>query len=358
MILSNLKLIDFRNYNNIDLTFSKELNFIIGENASGKTNLVESIFYLSLARSFKTHNDLELINVNAKETLIKGRIYSNELFNDLTIKLTFKGKIIYINDKKIKKLSELTKYLNVLLFIPNDTNLMKGAPKERRFFLNLNLSKMNLSYQNSLINYEKILKERNNELKKEKVDSLLLEVITTKLIEESFKIYNFRKKFINNINQVISKIYKEISFEQKELEIKYLPFIDSNTYIKDATKKYQENLNVDLLKKVTTIGIHKEDFEILIDKRNIAKFGSQGENRLAILSLKLAPYFLITKEELKPLVILDDILSELDENHETLLINFLKQFNQVFITSAKSNKNMINNVYKVENNTIKLEDQI
>lgn len=356
MILSNLKLIDFRNYNNIDLTFSKGLNFIVGENASGKTNLVESIFYLSLARSFKTHNDLEVIKNESKEALIKGRIYSSNIFNDLTIKITSKGKIIYINDKKINKLSELTKYLNVLLFIPNDTNLMKDAPKERRFFLNLNLSKMSLSYQNSLINYEKLLKERNNELKKEQADLLLLEVLTNKLIEESSKIYNFRKKFINNINQVISKIYKEISFEKKDLEIRYLSFIDSNNYIKEATKKYQENLKEDLFKKVTTIGIHKEDFEILINKRNIAKFGSQGENRLAVLSLKLAPYFLITCEELKPLVILDDVLSELDENHETLLINFLKQFNQVFITSAKSNKNMINNIYKVKNNTIQLED--
>ena len=170
MILSNLKLINFRNYDNLDLTFSKGLNFIVGENASGKTNLVESIFYLSLARSFKTHNDLEAIKVNSYEDLIKGKIYSNDIFNNLSIKITSKGKIIYLNDKKINKLSELTKYLNVLLFVPSDTNLMKNSPKERRFFLNLNLSKMSLSYQNALINYEKLLKERNNELKKEKVD--------------------------------------------------------------------------------------------------------------------------------------------------------------------------------------------
>lgn len=356
MILSNLKLINFRNYDNLDLTFSKGINFIVGENASGKTNLVESIFYLSLARSFKTHNDLEAIKVNTNEALINGRIYLNDIFNDLSIKITSKGKIIYLNEKKVNKLSELTKYLNVLLFVPNDTNLMKDSPKERRFFLNLNLSKMSLSYQNALINYEKLLKERNNELKNEKVDLLLLEVLTTKLIEEAQKIYLFRKKFINEINLIISNIYQKISFEKKELEIKYLPFIDSNNFIDVATKKYQEKLNEDLLKKVTTIGVHKEDFELLINKQNIAKFGSQGENRLAVLSLKLAPYFLISKNELKPLVILDDILSELDENHETLLINFLKQFNQVFITSAKRNKNMIKNIYKVENNTIKLED--
>lgn len=356
MILSNLKLINFRNYDNLDLTFSKGLNFIVGENASGKTNLVESIFYLSLARSFKTHNDLEAIKVNSSEALIKGRIYSNDIFNNLSIKITSKGKIIYLNDKKINKLSELTKYLNVLLFVPSDTNLMKNSPKERRFFLNLNLSKMSLSYQNALINYEKLLKERNNELKKEKVDLILLDVLTTKLIEESQKIYLFRKKFINEINSIISNIYQEISFEKKELEIRYLPFVNVNNFTTEATEKYQEALNEDLSKKVTTIGVHKEDFEILINKQNIAKFGSQGENRLAVLSLKLAPYFLISKDELKPLVILDDILSELDENHETLLINFLKQFNQVFITSAKRNKNMVKNVYKVENNTIKLED--
>ena len=185
---------------------------------------------------------------------------------------------------------------------------------------------------------------------------ILLDVLTTKLIEESQKIYLFRKKFINEINTIISNIYQEISFEKKELEIRYLPFVNANNFTNEATKKYQEALNEDLLKKVTTIGVHKEDFEILINKQNIAKFGSQGENRLAVLSLKLAPYFLISKDELKPLVILDDILSELDENHETLLINFLKQFNQVFITSAKRNKNMVKNVYKVENNTIKLED--
>lgn len=358
MFVSDLKLINYRNYSFIETSFNRGINFIIGNNAVGKTNIAESIYFLSLARSFKTNAETELIKEFEKEAFIESNVYSGNLKTNIKIALSNKGKRIIINNNKTKKVSELSNKVNVLLFTPKDVNLFKETPKSRRFFINLTIFKMNNEYQNSISRYEKILKDRNFELKKDNPDFTLINVYKDQLIKESFYIFKNRKLLINKLNKSINEVFKNISTRYRKITIKYDPFVDEdneNMYFQKLDNFYKKALKEDINKKVTTIGIHKEDFSIFLDERDVSKYGSQGENRMCALALKISPYLLIDKEEDKPIVILDDVLSELDNEHTTLLIKYLENFNQVFITATKRNKNINKNIYLIENNSIKQE---
>lgn len=354
MILSELNLINFRNYDEVKIKFFDGINYIVGDNATGKTNLVEAIYYLSLGRSFKTNNDVEIIKEYKDYSLISAKVIKDQLENNLEITISKLKKKILINNSKIKRTSELLSCFNVILFTPIDTNLMKESPQTRRFFMNLSLTKINKSYKNNLMNYERLLKERNLELKKDIIDVVYFNVLTGKLIDLSYEIFIVRKAFFYKINQYITKIYKEITHNNNYLKVKYNYLLDETDFKANLRKMYNEALHEDQLKKVTTIGVHKEDFTLLLNNKDIAKFGSQGQNRLAVLSLKLALYYLSDEGD-EPIIILDDILSELDENHEKSLLELLKKFKQVFITTCKENENIVNPIFKVKDNKIYLE---
>ena len=197
---------------------------------------------------------------------------------------------------------------------------------------------------------------RNEILKEENPNITLLDVYAEQLIAYSFKIYKYRKEYFNKINIFLPEIYQKISLKKSLIKLVYLPFVDDLSNYKDiALNKYKNVLKSDLKMKRTTIGIHLEDFYILLDNKNITLYGSQGENRMAVLSLKLVPYFLINEKENKPIVILDDVLSELDENNKLNLLNFLKVFEQVFITTT--NKITMENItnFLVLNNNVSKE---
>ena len=353
MILTKLKLNNFRNYQNLEINFTNGVNYILGENASGKTNLVEAIYFLSITRSFKTSNPIDLIKNNENYFYINGELLNNNYQNNLEIYFDKIGKKIKINKTKIDKISELSKYVNVLVFTPKDTFLLKEPPKTRRFFLNLNISKTYKEYTSCLINYEKILKERNLILKNKDVNKIYLNTLTKQLIKYSKEIYLYRKKYIDELNKQIDYVYKNLDMKNNYINIKYLSFInDFENYENIAIKKYQESLTNDINKQVTNIGVHKEDFLIELQNKDVGKYGSQGENRLVTLSLILSNYFINSEFDIKPIVILDDVLSELDNYHEELLIKFLKEFEQVFITGTKENILLKNNCYQISNNLI------
>ena len=359
MILSNLKLINYRNYETINVSFNKGVNYIVGENATGKTNLVEAIYFLSLARSFKTNNYADLINKNSNSAYIKAEVLNGSLTNKIEIYIDKDGKRISVNKNKIHKISELSALTNCILFVPEDVNLLKDAPSERRNFLNISISKMYRDYQNNLVNYNKLLKARNDLLKEEEFDKNLLEVLTNQLIDEAYKIYSYRKNFISEINKQINIVFNELSYKKDNLRVVYFPFLNvenEEDYKKEAYQKYKDSLKSDLQIKSTKLGIHREDFVIYKNNQNVGVYGSQGENRLSVLSLKLSQYFLNNDFDNKPIVILDDVLSELDENHEKKLINFVKKFSQVFITGTKNNKNLNENKYKIHNNSVTREE--
>ncbi len=334
MIIKSIKLVNFRNYELNEFNFEKGINFIYGDNAIGKTNLVEAIYYFSLTRSFRTNNDGLLINKNASSFYLKGFFIKQNRNYNIDIVLDKNVKKITINDKSIKKVSELSNVINILSFIPGDVDLLKDAPKRRRDFLNTTILKNEPRYLKLMSDYEYLNKERNSLLKSESLDFNLLNVITFKLANVSYEIYKIRNEFIKKIEESVRLTYKEIFLKDIDVNIEYLTFNSSSDYIRKFIKIYEDNLDNDLKVGYSTNGIQKDDFILKINGKEIGKFGSQGENRIACLILKLAIYSL-SKEDNKPILILDDILSELDKNNEDLLLNYLSKVEQVFITSTK-----------------------
>jgi len=335
MIVNSLKLVNFRNYLKTEVFFVKGINFIYGDNASGKTSLVEGIYFLSLARSFRTSEDKSLITSYSDFASLIASINLGEVKKDIEIYLSTDGKKIAINKKQIHKISELSGVFNAIYFIPKDVNLLKDSPKSRRLFLDLAISKVSKIYLEHVTNYEKLLRQRNDLFRANYLNRDLLEVLTNQMIEESREIYSYRSTYLKALNLTLKKIYLEISGSKDDIEVIYSPFINSlSSYIELAKKEFDNSLETDIKKKQTTKGIQKEDFYILLRHRNVGVYGSQGENRLCVLALKLSPYELIKNYNEKPVVILDDVLSELDINHQKNLISYLKKLSQAFVTST------------------------
>lgn len=342
MVISNLILKNFRNHSYRNFDFVDGLNLICGENAIGKTNIIEAIYYLSLAKSFRTSEDKDLILNGSTNSLIEAIIQEGEIKRKITIKFSDNKKEIFINGKKISKLSELSLAMNVIEFTPEDVMLFKGSPKERRRFLDIALSKKNPLYLDYISRYEKALKERNEILKSDNFDKKLLEASTEVLAKLTGPIMSYRQSYVKDINDILLIITRALTGVCKDkFEINYQPFIDYNSdYMDNALDAFNKSLERDIRTKLTNVGIHREDFSMSLNGRDIATFGSQGENRIAALALKLSPYFLIEDEDKKPIVVLDDVMSELDSNRRENLIMFLNKFKQVFITGTKfSSKN-------------------
>jgi DNA replication and repair protein RecF len=244
--------------------------------------------------------------------------------------------MVMINGKSISKLSELSKCVNVILFQPKDVQLFSGPPRDRRNFLDISISKKSSIYLDYISRYEKVLKERNDLLKSDNIDHTLLDVTTELLIKLSGSIISYRQMYVKDINDILNKITRALTGEKGKFELKYYPFVAYDAdFIENAKKAFKRAEESDLKHKQTSIGIHREDISISLNGRDIASFGSQGENRIAALALKLSPYFLIEDKDKKPIVVLDDVMSELDQKHQERLIKFLRKFNQVFITATK-----------------------
>lgn len=339
MIIKSLTLKNFRNHSFLTYDFYNNINLFIGDNGVGKTNVCEAIYLLSLARSFKNASEKELIKQGNDLALIETKIALGSINHTIQIYLQENAKKVLVDKKVITKLSELSKLVNVVLFEPKDVLLFKGSPKDRRNFLNISIAKQNEYYLELISNYEKLLKQRNNLLKQDNIDYDLLETLDEMLIKTSKDIIYHRQEYIKDINNVLNKIVSAISYKEdniKNPKIEYCPFVKFDSqFIKSAKEAFKNALENDLKRKATTIGIHREDFIVTINGKNIADYGSQGENRLLAIALKLAPYFLISDPDKKPIVILDDVTSELDELHKDKLLKFISKFQQVFITATK-----------------------
>ena len=336
MIVKTLNLHDYRNHTLKNLEFAPGINTIVGPNASGKTNIVEAIYYLSLARSFRGVDDSDLINKEKEFAEIYSEILEGQIKKDIRILITKKGRQVLVNGKKVSRLSELSKCVNVLLFEPKDVMLFRGSPKERRNFLDINLSKKSTSYLEYITRYEKVLRERNELLKSENIDEKLLDSLTELLADYSAPIIKFRSEYVKDINDILIKITHALTGVKGVIEIKYKPsFALGPNYKEEVLNAYKRSLDSDLKHKATSIGIHREDFTVSLNGRDIGTYGSQGENRLVALALKLAPYFLIENRDKRPIIVLDDVMSELDKNHRERLVEFLRKFDQVFITGTK-----------------------
>ena len=361
MIIEKLELKNYRNYENLLIDFNPKNNIIIGDNAQGKTNILEAIYFLSLTKSFLGVNEKKLININSNFTSLKGIINKNNATKKLELFLTNQGKKVKINNKEIKKLSEYVSNIKIIIFSPDNLRLLKDSPSVRRKFLNIEISQLSSKYIKILNNYNNVLRQRNEYLKEYKIDKNYLNILNEKLADLAIYIYNKRKKFIEDINKNINNIFKEIT-NTEQLEVEYISNInyDENDKImkNKFLKQLEENFEKEKKYNLTLFGTHRDDFIIKLNGNDISTFGSQAQLRLSILSLKLSEIY-IFKEELKenPILLLDDIFSELDINKRNNLIKFISNDIQTILTTT--DLNMINteilknaNIYKISGGKI------
>lgn len=327
---------NFRSHSSKQFNFVKGVNVLVGDNGAGKTNIVEAIYYLSLARSFRGVEEEDLIKKESDLAEIDATVVQGNISRQIKILITRNGRKIFINDKPINKISELANSVNVIVFEPKDVLMFRGLPKVRRNFLDISLSKKSPVYLEYISRYEKLLKKRNDILKSGDVDMTLLEANTELLIKASETVVNYRLAYMKDINDILNKIVRALAHEDVKIDVVYKPYVTPNqNFYQQAKNAYKRALESDLKNKATTIGVHREDFYINLNGREIGTFGSQGENRLVALALKLTPYFLIEDEDKKPIVVLDDVMSELDSVHQKRLLEFIQKFDQVFITTTK-----------------------
>ncbi len=336
MILTRLTLGDWRSYESLDLTFEKGLTLIEGNNGEGKTNIAEAIHYLSLARSWRSDDDAPLIRAGVENCNVRAYVREGDMNRVVEIRLSKEGKRISLNGKPIKKLSELSAVANVLLFSPEDTRLFVASPLSRRSFLDISISKVDQAYMSLIANYRHLLQERNAALKTDKKDTMLIDVLTERLLETEKPIIEKRKDYVSSLNEKLPMVAERLFGKKTAIKVVYKPFLPPNDeFIEEGKKAYERCLEGDLMRKSTSIGVHREDFSLELNDKDVGIYGSQGENRLSAITIKLTPYFLISEAEKKPIIVLDDIYSELDEVHAKNLSSLLLTLNQTFVTTTK-----------------------
>ena len=329
MFIKNIKVENFRNYENEVIEFNKNINIIYGNNAQGKTNILEAIFFSALGKSFRTSKEKQVIM--KEKDFFKIHTEFQKKDREGTVDL-FLGndKSISVNGVKLNKLSELLGNINIVIFSPEDINLLKDESAVRRKFLDMMISQLRKNYIYNLNNYKKNLEQKNNYLKSRNISDAMLDVYDEKLAEYSENVYQYRNEFIEKIKEKIKEIHSNITDE--EISIVYKTDCESKEKCLEKLKKNREK---DKYRGFSSVGCHRDDFKILINGDEVDIYGSQGQNRTAILSLKMAELEVINDEIGEyPILLLDDFMSELDQERIT---NFLKSINniQVIITCTE-----------------------
>lgn len=343
MYVDSIKLINFRNYKKLNIKLNKKLNLFIGNNAQGKTNLLESIYLCSLGKSYRTNVDKELINMSKDKAYVGVDIVREEFDKKIEIKLEqSQTKKARINRIEVDKISDLYGNFNVVIFSPEDLKLVKEGPSQRRQFLDNEISQINPRYRYNLSRYNKILNQRNNLLKRiqyEKSKIKLLDVWDTQLAEFGAEILLKRLSFLEQLSTISKDIQRKITGNIEEMELEYLSSFNINNYDKkelqiNFMEILKKNIDKDIERGTTKNGPHRDDIKILVNNIDIRTFGSQGQQRTAALSLKLAEIELIRQEIGEyPVLLLDDVLSELDLKRRKYLVSTFKDI-QTIITST------------------------
>lgn len=353
MLITNLKLQNFRNYDKLNLEFDKNLNIIYGDNAQGKTNILEAIYLTSLGKSFRTNKEKELIKFNEQFSKIEVEFQKSDRNGKIKIDLSEK-KDIYVNGVKIKKLSELLGIIHIVIFTPDDINILKNGPSQRRRFLDIFIGQLRPNYIYSLNLYLKALEQRNNYLKQIKFENKseeFLDIWDEKLCDYAEKVFKYRLEFINKLKDKIKSVHNIITENNENINIEYISdFIDKSDYL----KKLKNNRKLDILKGYTAKGIHRDDFNMYINNNLINVYGSQGQHRTAILSLKMSELKVVYDEiGENPILLLDDFMSELDEKRRTNFLNNIKDTQVLITCTDKINLEKINfNLYNVQSGKI------
>ncbi|EHI74601.1 recombination protein F [Streptococcus criceti] len=338
MWLEAISLKNFRNYSEMAAEFSSGLNIFLGQNAQGKTNFLEAIYFLALTRSHRTRSDKELINFHAKELSVSGILRRTSGKLPLEINLSDKGRTTKVNYLKQAKLSDYIGNMTVVLFAPEDLQLVKGAPSLRRKFLDIDLGQIKPVYLSDLSNYNHVLKQRNAYLKAAKVvDKDYLAVIDEQLADFGSRVMEHRYQFVQNLALEADKHHHIISNQLEHLKISYqssVKFQEPADIKQNFLGQLAKSFDRDSFKKNTGVGPHRDDLAFFINDMN-ASFGSQGQQRSLILSLKLAEIELIKATTGDtPILLLDDVMSELDYHRQLRLLDGIKENVQTFITTT------------------------
>src|SRR5690625_4601798 len=348
MFIKKLQLKNFRNYNELDLSFDEGVNVIIGENAQGKTKLLEAMYLLAFTKSYRTNHDRELIKWDCEFANIKAFLHKKN--QNIPLELIFHkgGKKAKLNHIEQKKLSEFIGAMNVVMFAPEDLSLVKGAPQLRRRFVDMELGQIEPLYLYHLSEYQKLLKQRNSHLKQLQkqqfnghLETTLLDILTEQLISHATIILEKRFYFLTLLRKWTAPIHEQISRQTETLEIAYVPTIE---VLEDASQEtierayitaFSQIVNNEIQRGTTLIGPHRDDLIFFINDKNVKLFGSQGQQRTTALSLKLAEIDLIYHEINEyPILLLDDVLSELDDYRQSHLLSTIQGKVQTFVSAT------------------------
>ncbi|MFC0525946.1 DNA replication/repair protein RecF [Pontibacillus salicampi] len=345
MHIEEIALKQYRNYKDLHLQFDDKVNVIIGENAQGKTNLMEAIYVLAFSKSHRTPRDKELIMWDEEYGKIKGNVFKRKRKFPLEIVVSNKGKKAKLNHLEQKRLSDYIGALNVVMFAPEDLNLVKGSPQVRRRFIDMEIGQIQPAYIYHLGQYQKILKQRNHLLKehqrKDKKDRTMLQVLTEQLIEHAATIVERRFKFLHLLRQWALPIHDGISRHLEELEIAYDASLDVSegmdlsTMVKVFQDKFRDVEQKEIERGTTLVGPHRDDLIFYVNGKDVQTYGSQGQQRTTALSLKLAEIELIHSEVGEyPILLLDDVLSELDDYRQSHLLHTIQGKVQTFVSTT------------------------
>lgn len=359
MIVESLKLQNYRNYEYLNMNFDEKINIIYGDNAQGKTNILESMYVCATSKSHRGSKDREIIRFDNDESHIKVNVKKNDMNYRIDMHLKKnKPKGIAVNGIPIKRAVELFGILNIVFFSPEDLNIIKNGPSERRRFIDMELSQLDKIYLDCLINYNKVVNQRNSLLKeyafsgREDIISSL-DIWDMQLVKYGNDVIKSREKFVKEINNLVKSIHTKLSGDREQLEIIYEPCVKEQDFESELVRVRDRDLKF----KCTNIGPHKDDMCFLINGMDVRKYGSQGQQRTAALSLKLAEIELV-KQIIHdtPVLFLDDVLSELDSRRQNFLLDSIGNI-QTMITCTGldefvNNRFSINKIFKVVNGTV------
>ena len=361
MIIKSLELENFRNYASLSINFDSGTNILYGDNAQGKTNILEAIYLSATTKSHKGSKDKDIINFNQNEAHIRTYVVKDDLENRVDMHLRkSKSKGIAINGQKIKKAADLLGLLNVVFFSPEDLSIIKNGPSERRRFVDMELCQLDSFYLYNLNNYNKIVNQRNKLLKDLCNNPSLKDTLfiwDSQLVSYGSKLIERRSSFVKQLNEIIYDIHFKLSGGREQLKIVYEPDVLIEEF-ENSLKKGQER---DIRLKQTATGPHRDDFSFVVGKIDIRKFGSQGQQRTAALSLKLSEIELVKKiTNDTPLLLLDDVLSELDSNRQNYLLNSIGDIQTIITCTGLeefvNNRFEIDRIFKVNAATITQEN--
>lgn len=364
MIIESVDLKNYRNYEILTMNFDEKTNIIYGDNAQGKTNILESLYVCATSKSHRGSKDREIIEFGQDEAHIKVQVRKNGFSYRIDMHLKKnRSKGIAVNGVPIRKAVELFGILNIVFFSPEDLNIIKNGPSERRRFMDMELSQLDKIYLNNLINYNKVVIQRNKLLKelsfaysRENLETL--DIWDLQLVKYGLEVMKGRILFVSRMNELVGGIHSRLTGGKETLKIHYAPCVEKKEFAAMVATSRERDIRL----KTTNIGPHKDDMIFYIDEKDVRKYGSQGQQRTAALSLKMAEIELV-KQMIHdtPVLLLDDVLSELDSSRQNFLLNSIGGIQTIVTCTGLdefiNNRIAVNSVFKVVNGRVSNENQ-